>query len=115
MILVERAAEIGPELGPGPRPHITQSLRDLGVEYRLEATVDSVGERSVTLSSGEVLPTATTIWTAGMTASPLAALVSGERDRLGRLIVDFTCGSRELPRSSRPVTPRQPRPKWDMP
>ncbi|MEU2246650.1 FAD-dependent oxidoreductase [Streptomyces sp. NPDC019224] len=88
VVLVERADELGPELGPGPRPHITQALRDLGVEYRLGTTVEAVEERSVTLSTGEVLPTATTIWTAGMTASPLTALVPGERDRLGRLVVD---------------------------
>ncbi|MGW4274529.1 NAD(P)/FAD-dependent oxidoreductase [Streptomyces seoulensis] len=88
VVMVERAGTVGPELGEGPRPHITQVLDHLGVERRLRTTVDAVGEHSVTLSSGEVLPAATVVWTAGMTASPLTALVPGERDRMGRLVVD---------------------------
>jgi NADH dehydrogenase len=88
VVMVERADVLGPELGEGPRPHITQVLDDLGVERRLQTTVDAVSERSVTLSSGEVLPAATTIWTAGMTANPLTTFIPGERDRIGRLVVD---------------------------
>ncbi|MGW0082188.1 FAD-dependent oxidoreductase [Streptomyces sp. NPDC003393] len=44
--------------------------------------------KSVTLSDGEVIPTATVVWTAGMIASPLTQQIPGERDRLGRLTVD---------------------------
>ncbi|MFC8226386.1 NAD(P)/FAD-dependent oxidoreductase [Streptomyces sp. NPDC057287] len=86
--MVERAEVVGPELGEGPRPHITQVLDDLGVEQLLRTTVDAVTEDSVALSSGETLPSATVIWTAGTTASPLTGLLPGERDRLGRLVVD---------------------------
>lgn len=88
VLLVERADALGPELGPGPRPHIASALAELGVEHRLGVTLEGVGERSVTLSDGEVLPTAAAIWTAGMRASDLTAMVPGERDRLGRLLVD---------------------------
>ncbi|WP_411072511.1 NAD(P)/FAD-dependent oxidoreductase [Streptomyces sp. cmx-4-25] len=88
VVLVERTENVGPELGRGPRPHITQVLEDLGIEHRLRTTVDAVGERSVTLSGGETLPAATTVWTAGMTASPLTASIPGETDRIGRLVVD---------------------------
>ncbi|MDT0612204.1 hypothetical protein [Streptomyces lancefieldiae] len=31
---------------------------------------------------------ATAVWTAGMTSSPLTAFIPGERDRIGRLVVD---------------------------
>ncbi|MEU6817874.1 FAD-dependent oxidoreductase [Streptomyces sp. NPDC046860] len=88
VVLVERADVVGPELGAGPRPHIAGVLADLGVELRLGVTLDEVGERSVTLSDAEVVPTAATVWTAGMRASDLTALVPGERDRMGRLLVD---------------------------
>ncbi|MGV9320014.1 NAD(P)/FAD-dependent oxidoreductase [Streptomyces sp. NPDC003660] len=88
VVLVERADVVGPELGAGPRPHIDAVLAELGVETRLGVTLDEVRERSVTLSDGEVVPTAATVWTAGMRASDLTGLVPGERDRLGRLLVD---------------------------
>ncbi|MFQ6148343.1 FAD-dependent oxidoreductase [Streptomyces seoulensis] len=88
MVLVERADVLGPELGEGPRPHIAGVLARLGVEHRLGTTVEEVGERSVTLSGGETLPAATTVWTAGMRASELTSMVPGERDRAGRLLVD---------------------------
>ncbi|MET9087880.1 FAD-dependent oxidoreductase [Streptomyces sp. NPDC004237] len=88
VVLVERADVVGPELGPGPRPHIESALESLGVEQRLGRTVESLTEHEVRLSDGEVIPAATVVWTAGQTASPLTAFIPGERDRLGRLHVD---------------------------
>ncbi|AVH54750.1 MULTISPECIES: NAD(P)/FAD-dependent oxidoreductase [Streptomyces] len=88
VVLVERADVLGPELGPGPRPHVASALTSLGVEQRLGRTVESLTEHEVRLSDGEVIPAATVVWTAGMTASPLTAFIPGERDRLGRLHVD---------------------------
>ncbi|MET8331311.1 FAD-dependent oxidoreductase [Streptomyces sp. NPDC005181] len=88
VILVERADVLSPELGAGPRPHIASALESLGVEQRLNRTVEFVTENEVRLSDGEVIPTATAVWTAGMTASPLTAQIPAERDRLGRLHVD---------------------------
>lgn len=35
VVLVERSAAVGPELGPGPRPQIIEALTTLGVEQRL--------------------------------------------------------------------------------
>jgi len=42
----------------------------------------------VTLSDGSHLESETVIWAAGMRAAPLTAQVPGERDNLGRLLVD---------------------------
>ncbi|MFD4785909.1 NAD(P)/FAD-dependent oxidoreductase [Streptomyces sp. NPDC058459] len=97
VVLVERADVVGPELGAGPRPHITGVLAELGVEPRLGVTLEEAGERSVTLSDGDVVPTAATVWTAGMRASDLTALVPGERDRIGRLLVDDHLRVRGVP------------------
>jgi NADH:ubiquinone reductase (H+-translocating) len=50
--------------------------------------VTAVDERSVTLSSGEVIAAATVVWCAGMRANPLTAQLGMPCDRLGRLPVD---------------------------
>ena len=90
VVVVEQAPEIGPDLGPGPRPVIQQALRDLGVETRLGSGVATIDADGVTTAAGERIETNTVVWTAGVRASPLAAQVPGERDRLGRLMVDRT-------------------------
>ncbi|GGP00421.1 FAD-dependent oxidoreductase [Nonomuraea glycinis] len=88
IVLVDRAEVLGPELGPGPRPHINGAIDQLKIERRLGSTVSSATPKKVVLSDGEIIPAATVIWTAGMAASPLTAQIPGERDQLGRLTVD---------------------------
>lgn len=88
VVLVDRADAVGPELGPNPRPVIDGAIGDLKIERRLGLTVASTTPESVTLSDGEVIPTSTVVWTAGIAASPLTAQIPGEHDRLGRLRVD---------------------------
>lgn len=88
VVLVERGDVLGPELGEGPRPHISSALSDLGIELRLSKTVERVTDGEVELSDGELIPASTVIWTAGMAASPLTQHIPGERDRNGRLRVD---------------------------
>lgn len=88
VIVVDRNVAIAPDMGAGPRPVIEEALRRLGVESRLGAGVAAIDERSVTLSNGECIETATVIWAAGMRAAPLTAQIPGERDNIGRLVVD---------------------------
>ncbi|MDM2351377.1 NAD(P)/FAD-dependent oxidoreductase [Mycolicibacter arupensis] len=88
VVLVDRAKVVGPELGDAPRPYIESALSELKVETRLGRTVSSAGPDHVVLSDGERIPTATIVWTAGMSASPLTEQIPGERDRFGRLLVD---------------------------
>ena len=88
VILVDRSTEVGPQLGEGPRPFITSSLEQLGIEVRLGSGVSEVTDSQVRLIDGEVIAASTTVWTVGMTASPLTAMVPGDRDPIGRLIVD---------------------------
>ncbi|KAL4966475.1 NAD(P)/FAD-dependent oxidoreductase [Aspergillus stella-maris] len=88
VIVVEQASEIGPELGPGPRPVILTALQTSGVEMTLGAGLAGIDAEGVMLSTGERIPSLTVLWTAGVEASPLAAQVPGEKDRLGRVIVD---------------------------
>jgi NADH dehydrogenase len=88
VVLVDRADEVGPQLGAGPRPYITSALVKLGIEVRLGATVSEVTDTQVCLADGEVIAASTTVWTVGMLASPLTQLIPGARDGIGRLIVD---------------------------
>lgn len=88
VIIVESANEIGPELGPGPRPVIVQALSAIGIECRLGTAVTAINADSVVTSSGERIETNTVVWTAGMRASPLTAQIAGQRDPIGRLHVD---------------------------
>jgi len=88
VIVIERNKEIGPDLGPGPRPVISQAMSDLGVTWRLGSGVAAVDASGVTLESGERIDADTVVWTAGIRASALTAQIPAERDHLGRLHVD---------------------------
>lgn len=88
VVLLEQAAEIGPDLGPGPRPVIEQALRECGVEVMTATGVVALDAGGVTTSSGERIKSNTVIWTAGMRAHPLAQQLGGESDRLGRIHAD---------------------------
>ncbi|KAK2608180.1 hypothetical protein N8I77_006804 [Diaporthe amygdali] len=88
VIIVESADQLGPGLGPGPRPVITQALEELKIEVRTGAAVSSVDAEGLTLTSGERIETKTTIWTAGVVATPLTQQIDGPKDNLSRLHVD---------------------------
>lgn len=87
VILVERAQDIGPDLGAGPRAVIEQALRQHGVQLRLGQAVTAVDANGITTASGERIDTDTFIWTAGARASMLTAHIPAERDAFGRLRV----------------------------
>ncbi len=90
VILDERAEALGPDLGEGPRPVITQALTELGVSWRLGSGVARVDAEGMTLESGERIGAATVIWTAGARASALTKQVPSQHDAVGRLHVDRT-------------------------
>jgi len=88
VIMVERNAEVGPDLGPGPRPVIIEALTELGVTWKLGSGVAAVDATGVTLENGERIDAGTVIWTAGARASELTQQIPAERDNFGRLHVD---------------------------
>ncbi|MGW4483110.1 NAD(P)/FAD-dependent oxidoreductase [Amycolatopsis sp. NPDC004368] len=116
VVLVERLDAVGPELGEGPRPAIEKALADLGVEVRLGVSLQAVAPDEAHLSDGTVIPTATVVWAAGMTASPLTSFIAAEKDHLGRLEVDEYLRVRGVPGCTRPATrpprSRPPRAAW---
>jgi NADH dehydrogenase len=88
VIIVERNPAVAPDMGVNPRPVIEQALKDCGVETRVNVGVTGLDETGVTLSDGTRIDSATVIWAAGIRAAPLTAQIPGERDNLGRLVVD---------------------------
>lgn len=88
VILVDHNPHIGSDMGESARPVIEDALAANHVDTLTRVGVTAVDERSVTLSSGEVVPAATVVWCAGMRANPLTAQFGVECDRLGRLPVD---------------------------
>lgn len=85
--IIEQAPDIGPDLGPGPRPVIERALRELGVSWRVNTAVSAINAGGLLTSMGERIEAKTVIWTAGMRASSLIGQIDGQRDRLGRLHV----------------------------
>lgn len=63
------------------------TLRARQVEVRLDETVAEVAPDHVRFASGEVLPTRTVIWAAGVRAHPLAAALGLATTRGGRIAV----------------------------
>jgi len=88
VVLVDHNPVVGSDMGASARPVIERALSDNGVETRTGVSVTAVGNRSVSLSSGEQLAAATVVWCAGMRASSLTGQLPAPRDRLGRVPVD---------------------------
>jgi NADH dehydrogenase len=88
VVIVERGMAIAPDMGAEPRPLIEKALRESAIESRLGVGVTRVDADGVTLSDGSRIETETVIWAAGMRAAPLTAEIPGQRDNLGRLLVD---------------------------
>ena len=55
-----------------------EALEQRGVSVRLGESVAGIGADSVALGSGEVIPTRTTVWGAGLATNPLATRLSDE-------------------------------------
>ncbi len=66
-----------------------KSLEGLGVEVRLDSRVTDIGAGGVTIGD-EYLPTAATVWAAGVKASPAAQWLGIAGDRSGRVAVTGT-------------------------
>jgi NADH dehydrogenase len=88
VILVDHNPHVGSDMGESARPVIEDALAENGVDTITGVGVTAVDERSVTLSTGDVVPAATVVWCAGMRANPLTAQLGVPCDRLGRLPVD---------------------------
>jgi NADH:ubiquinone reductase (H+-translocating) len=89
VVLVHPGPYILPELGEKLGAYAQQKLSRRGVEILTNTRVAAVTPTVVELSTGEQIPSATMIWTAGTSPNPLLMSLPCMKDR-GRLAVDAT-------------------------
>jgi NADH dehydrogenase len=89
-ILVEARDRIMPEIPAPLADFATRELRGRGIAIRTSTTLDAVRADEVTLSGGEVVPTRTLVWTAGVKPHPVIARLGLPLDEHGRIKVDRT-------------------------
>lgn len=88
VILLEMTDMVLPPFSEASRRYSENVLRQRGVDVRLNETVAAVREGEVELKSGEVIPTQTLLWAAGVRAHPLAEALGLELGRGYRVKVE---------------------------
>ncbi len=86
--LVEQTDRLLPPFKPGSSERARRTLERFGVDVRLGVGVARVFPDRVELTDGSILRSATTIWSTGVTAEPLAATLGTPIGPGGRLVVE---------------------------
>jgi NADH:ubiquinone reductase (H+-translocating) len=97
VVLVEMGDELLSGFRPASRRHARETLQRRGVELRFDERVVEVTAAGVRLASGELLATRTVVWTAGVTANPLADVLGFPRTGGGRIVVDADLSVPDVP------------------
>jgi len=87
VVVIGSQDDVGPDLGPNPRPFVSEAFESLGVETVLGSAAVSVDVDGVRTAAGAHIEARTVIWAGGMRASSLTAQVSSNLDSLGRVHV----------------------------
>ncbi|HEY0278478.1 MAG TPA: NAD(P)/FAD-dependent oxidoreductase [Solirubrobacterales bacterium] len=87
-MLVEAAPRVLPEIDQDLADYALRELRGRGIDIKLETQLKEVTPNSITLSTGEIVPTKTVVWTAGVTPAPILKDLSVPLDERGRVPVD---------------------------
>lgn len=88
VVVVERGAQPGSRYSEALRNVIVDASAELGVEWRVNAEVESVDASGVTLKDRQTIDSQTVIWTVGVQANDLTTQIDAPRDRQGRLHVN---------------------------
>ena len=86
--LLEAMGSVLPMVPPDLQQHTIDVLRKKGVDVRLNTAVTEYDGNDLTLNNGEVIPTKTVIWAAGVRAQDFIKDCGGEVDRAGRVVVE---------------------------
>jgi len=89
-VLVEALGRVMPEIPESLADFAQRELRSRGIEIRTSTRLESLDERSATLSDGERIPTRTVCWTAGVKPSPIVAKLGLPLTGHGRIDCDET-------------------------
>lgn len=86
VILVEAGARLLPAFDAASSAEAKRALEKLDVEVLLGKPVTDCNADGVSVGA-QLIPARTTIWAAGVAASPAARWLGAEKDRLGRVLV----------------------------
>jgi NADH dehydrogenase len=84
--LIEGGDRVLPTFAPSLSTKVAGHLTKLGVKVLLGVKVDRVDAEGV-IAGGNRIPSATVLWTAGMSASPIIQMLGAKTDRAGRALV----------------------------
>jgi NADH:quinone reductase (non-electrogenic) len=87
-ILVEARDRVMPEVSPSLAAFAQRELTGRGIEIRTSTMVSEITQTTATLSDGEVVPTRTVVWTAGVRPHPVVAELGLPLDGGGRIVTD---------------------------
>jgi NADH:quinone reductase (non-electrogenic) len=87
VVLIEGGNRILPTFADSLSRKAARRLEKLGVKVLTGTKVEKVDEQGV-IAGGKRIPSATVLWTAGVTASPVVRTLGVPTDRAGRLPVD---------------------------
>jgi NADH dehydrogenase len=87
-VLVEATGRVLPEIDVGLADYALRQLRGRGIDIRLETTLEELTATRARLSNGELLPTRTVVWTAGVAPHPSLRRLNLSLDERGRVPVD---------------------------
>jgi NADH dehydrogenase len=89
-ILVEARDRVMPEIPASLAEFAQRELRGRGIEIRTSTTLDELTATTARLSDGEVVPTRTVAWTAGVKPHPVVQELGLPLDEHGRIRTDRT-------------------------
>ncbi len=87
-VLVEAMDRVLPEIDKELADYALRELRGRGIDIRLNTQLEEVTADTAKLSTGEVLPTETVVWTAGVSPAPILKKLNLPLDERGRVPVD---------------------------
>jgi NADH:ubiquinone reductase (H+-translocating) len=86
IVLIEGGKRILPTFAESLARRAARRLEKLGVKILTGVRVEKVDENGV-VADGKRLPSATVLWTAGVTPSPIVKLLGAKTDRAGKVVV----------------------------
>jgi NADH dehydrogenase len=89
-VLVEATGRVMPEISEDLANFAVRELRGRGIEIRTNTTLEELTDSTAKLSDGEVIPTRTCVWTAGVRPHPVIERLGLPLDDKGRIKVDET-------------------------
>ena len=88
LILAPHGRRLLEDIDPRLGEYVVRKFQRRTIDVRLGVGVSAVTARGATLTTGEIIPTRTVVWTAGLSVNPLLHSVDLPKDRHGALQVN---------------------------